>query len=827
MAISFIGSVYAESTGVTPPTHQAGDLFVCFAYRDGNATAPTLPSGWTNMNSAGANTNAFRLGYKIATTSSDTCTGWTNASGVILHVYRGAGAIGGMNFTSASNASITYPALLTAGFTNKTGTSWAAAFAGHRSTNTTTIGNAPGGMTNRGTLLGVNSDYASHDTDGNSNLFNSSAVATGGTASGYYAVVAEVMNAQAAVLTTPNVTQVSSTSGTPRVTTDWPTGNIYMVVVPDGDTPSVAQIKAGQRSNGTAAITSQNKTVTIGGQQTFTNVTGLTAGTEYDFWFVHTNAYGDSSAVKADFKPIQYVSMDTGWRNPGAIASGSGFANAIAVTVEDGNYASGSGSYQPSVYPYNYGFNIPSDAQILGMEVRFKAYISSTGGSFAKQWYSQVYSDVFTGDAYTTNQPVVSTTTTTPAFYTVGSTSGYPTTTWGGWGGAGTPSISTINSQNFGCYFRWQNSDNFTGYVDVVQMRFTYQRPLSTATLSSPAVGYLSGTSGTPQVTSDWPQGTLYMVVVPDGDTPSVAQIKAGQRSNGTSAIAASNQAVTSVGVQTLASITGLEEFTNYDVWFTQNNDAGDSTAVKVDFRPVTRYDTGWVYPGAIAQPVGILFNATYSSTNWDRSWTNPSNAAAEDATYATVSSGGSSYSLARPLVGHNFGLSVPSNATIQGIEVQVSARASDNFDGSTSLLGTPAFVLNKDLVARTSDGWLVGNSLDEVKGVHKETTLTTSATPAPVNWGSPTDKWSGIAPYQLTGTSPNQYYVHGTERAISPSDLNSSDFGLAFKAGDGLANSFYLTSSVDYMKIKVYYTIEPEPPAPTSNPPVLFWAFP
>lgn len=824
MAISFIGSVYAESTGVTPPTHQAGDLFVCFAYRDGSAIAPSLPAGWSNSNSAGANTNSFRMGYKIAASSSDTCTGWTNASGVILHVYRGAGALGGLNFTSASSATLTYPAITAGGFTNQTGSSWVAAFAGHRSTNTTTMTTPPTGMTNRGSLLGVNSDYASHDTDGGVSSWVQRTVATGGTASGYYTAVVEVMNAQAAVLTNPNVTQSTSTAGVPRVTTDWPNGIVYMVVVPNGDTPTAAQIKAGQRSNGTAAFKAENRAVTIGGQQTFTTVTGLTTGTEYDFWFVHNNSSGDSTPVKADFKPRQVVTMDSGWKTPGSVATGSGFANATAVTSDDGVYASANGSFNPYMYPYNYGFSLPSDATITGMEVRLKVYNESTGGSLSKVWSAQVMSDVFNGSAaYTVNAPQITNATTTPAYYTLGSTSGYPTTSWGGWS-ATAPTISTINSTNFGCYVVWQSGDGFIGYIDTAQIRFTYTRYLTTATLTGQTIDYVSGTSGTPRVTSDWSQGTLYMVVVPDGDTPSVAQIKAGQRSNGTSAIRAQSQAVTSTGVQTLTTLTGLEEYTNYDVWFVQSNDAGDSNAVKFDYKPATRLNTGWVYPGTITQPVGVIHNSTTSSVTWDRQWTNPNNAKAPDTSYALMSYvGSSSTSLPRPLVGHNFGLSIPSDASIIGIEVEVGV--SDATTGM-SFYATPAFVLDKNLVARTSNGWLVGNTLDEVKAVYKETSIQTGETPVPISWGSPTDMWSGIAPYQLTGTAPNQYYVHGTERVIAPSDLNSNDFGLALKVGDGLTSVTGIYSIVDYMKIRVHYSLSGAP-APSNQQPVLFWAFP
>jgi hypothetical protein len=109
----------------------------------------------------------------------------------------------------------------------------------------------------------------------------------------------------APTLSGQTVASVTATGGTPKVTTDEATGTAYMVVVPNGDTPSVAQIKAGQRSNGTAALANQNQAVSGTGVQTFSAVTGLTSNTPYDVWFVHRDAAGnDSSSVKADVSTL-------------------------------------------------------------------------------------------------------------------------------------------------------------------------------------------------------------------------------------------------------------------------------------------------------------------------------------------------------------------------------------------------------------------------------------------------------------------------------------------------------------------------------------------
>ena len=296
MAISYIGSASGTNTA-TMPTHAVGDLLVVFAYRDGSNTTPTLASGWTNIQGSGSNTNSARMGWKIAASTGETTGTWTNATSTIVAVYRGADGIGGSAITGGSSITLTFPAV-TMQVTD--GTSWVVGGVGHRSTNVA-IETAPTGMTNRISVSDATDEAALHDTNGGVSSRSSTNASVGGTASGYRSITVELLNATAPTLTGQTVDIVSTTSGTPKVTTNKASGTLYMVCVPDGDTPSVAQIKAGQNSSSGAAINAQNRAVTATGVQTFTTVTGLTAATQYDFWFVHTNSIGDSSPVKADF----------------------------------------------------------------------------------------------------------------------------------------------------------------------------------------------------------------------------------------------------------------------------------------------------------------------------------------------------------------------------------------------------------------------------------------------------------------------------------------------------------------------------------------------
>src|SRR5688572_28676621 len=91
--ISYIGQCAAAATSCSPPTHAVGDLFIAAAGRDASQTAPTLPSGWTSVttpsiNGTSSNDSALLVACKVATTTSETATGFTNAGWLAVHVYR-------------------------------------------------------------------------------------------------------------------------------------------------------------------------------------------------------------------------------------------------------------------------------------------------------------------------------------------------------------------------------------------------------------------------------------------------------------------------------------------------------------------------------------------------------------------------------------------------------------------------------------------------------------------------------------------------------------------------------------------------------------------
>lgn len=188
--IIYVGSATAGGTTASIPARNVGDLLVAFAYRDGNASPPTVPAGWTTIDSSGnSNANASVLAYRIATGVEPTA-GWSNANEIIVHAYRGVSGspIGANSRQASSGTTVTYPAI-SLNITN--GTSWVIGFAGHRSTDTN-LQNAPAGMTNRSTRVDATAEVAGHDTNAGVSSWSATNVSVGGTSSGWMTRVLEI-----------------------------------------------------------------------------------------------------------------------------------------------------------------------------------------------------------------------------------------------------------------------------------------------------------------------------------------------------------------------------------------------------------------------------------------------------------------------------------------------------------------------------------------------------------------------------------------------------------------------------------------------------------
>ena len=91
----------------------------------------------------------------------------------------------------------------------------------------------------------------------------------------------------------PTAGTVTSSGFTPSASLD-ESGTIYYVVVPNNDTaPSVANVKAGVASGGVALASGTYNANTGSFDSSFSAVTGLSASTTYDVYFVATDAAGN------------------------------------------------------------------------------------------------------------------------------------------------------------------------------------------------------------------------------------------------------------------------------------------------------------------------------------------------------------------------------------------------------------------------------------------------------------------------------------------------------------------------------------------------------
>jgi hypothetical protein len=254
VAISFVGSAGGINS-VTMPTHQAGDLIIAFAYRDGNTTAPSLPVGWSNPDVVGAgvtnsgNTQSARIGYKFAASSSETSGTWTNATGLVIHVYRGVSQRSPFQLATwvnaASSLSMTYGPL--DAIIRNDSTTWVVAFAGHRSQNAA-VNTAPSGLTNRTDYSDATNHVAGHDTNAATNTASTYSNTVSGTANGYITCVLDLIEDY-----TASGTNLCTNGTLDTNTTGW-TLDAFWSRQTDQASPCLGSTGAGQYATWTGGI---------------------------------------------------------------------------------------------------------------------------------------------------------------------------------------------------------------------------------------------------------------------------------------------------------------------------------------------------------------------------------------------------------------------------------------------------------------------------------------------------------------------------------------------------------------------------------------------
>lgn len=159
--ISYIGVAAAIASSVVLPSHQIGDLIIISALRSNSGTDPTLPAGYSSFftSSTGA---GYRIGYKFATTASETSGTWTGATSIIAMVYRGVASLNlvSSNYTSSTTI-VNYE---TGTLDNTDNTSWLVAYA--YASNLGAVNNSPTGLSPIYSQVETAYRHASKDSGG-------------------------------------------------------------------------------------------------------------------------------------------------------------------------------------------------------------------------------------------------------------------------------------------------------------------------------------------------------------------------------------------------------------------------------------------------------------------------------------------------------------------------------------------------------------------------------------------------------------------------------------------------------------------------------------
>lgn len=105
-----VGTAFGTTTA-TMPAHVVGDLLVITSFRS-NATPPGAHSGWTSIQSAGANSSSYTVSYKIAASSGETTPSSSSSTATAITVIRNVASLGnfiGDNLPTSSTSIVYSP----------------------------------------------------------------------------------------------------------------------------------------------------------------------------------------------------------------------------------------------------------------------------------------------------------------------------------------------------------------------------------------------------------------------------------------------------------------------------------------------------------------------------------------------------------------------------------------------------------------------------------------------------------------------------------------------------------------------------------------------
>lgn len=181
MSISLIASAEYNADSGAIPSHQVNDLILIYGYNDAQTTAVTVPTGYANVSGVVMGSFGYtRVGFKIATSTSETSGTWTNADHIIVLVFRGAADSlvipEFLSTTSATSTSVSYTAQPTGSFRDGSSDVALVGFVAQRNASNN-LAQAPGAMTN---ILdggdGVNYQVAAHWDDARTTAWASTSI---------------------------------------------------------------------------------------------------------------------------------------------------------------------------------------------------------------------------------------------------------------------------------------------------------------------------------------------------------------------------------------------------------------------------------------------------------------------------------------------------------------------------------------------------------------------------------------------------------------------------------------------------------------------------
>lgn len=280
-AISFIASAGFSATSGTVPTHVAGDLIVITAYRTAT-TAPSLGSGYTAVDNTSGNANSIRVGYKWATSTSDASGTWTNATGIIISVYRNVAGIGVVDATT--HAAATTVSLASLGtFKNGNGESWVVAAYGSTAAST----GVPTGFTSRGTQTITGGNIQIADKASLSSF--AATTCTNATSTVSASVTFELIQTDSfSTLTDPF-------TGTTLDSTKW-TASVAGSATATYSSSGVSFNLPSASTSSTSAVIASNFYYDLTGTSVYLNITGITASaTAADNTFAIADVVGNNA----------------------------------------------------------------------------------------------------------------------------------------------------------------------------------------------------------------------------------------------------------------------------------------------------------------------------------------------------------------------------------------------------------------------------------------------------------------------------------------------------------------------------------------------------